>query len=251
MLKDFLQLNSLKGLLVGDFCKDIFIYGKCERLSPEAPVPVFCETSRVETDGMAGNVRNNFQQFTNSFDFIFSGEECMKTRFIEQNSNQHILRVDEDTGFHEVSLPLDLQQYDYYIISDYCKGSITDKVILKLLAQKKIVFVDSKRKDLSIFGNSIIKINQKEQKECKAVNQENLIVTLGSRGARWRDMVFETEKVEVRDVSGAGDTFFASFIAKFLVTNSFSQSIQFANKCSTSVVRKSGTSTVNLSEILV
>lgn len=250
MLMDFLQLNNLRGLLVGDFCKDIFIYGKCDRLSPEAPVPVFCETRRVATEGMAGNVKNNFQQFTDSFDFIFSGENCVKTRFIEQSSNQHILRVDEESGFHEIRLPDNLQQYDYYIISDYCKGSITDNVILEILKQKKLVFVDSKRKDLSIFDKSIIKINKKEKLECKAVNEENLIVTLGSQGASWKNTIFETEKVEVRDVSGAGDTFFASFIAKFLSTNSFSKSIQFANKCSTSVVRKSGTSTVNLSEIL-
>ena len=121
---------------------------------------------------------------------------------------------------------------------------------MEILKQKKLVFVDSKRKDLSIFDKSIIKINKKEKLECKAVNEGNLIVTLGSQGASWRNTIFETEKVEVRDVSGAGDTFFASFIAKFLTTNSFSKSIQFANKCSTSVVRKSGTSTVNLSEIL-
>ena len=251
MLKDFLQLNNLRGLLVGDFCKDIFIYGKCERLSPEAPVPVFCETKRLETDGMAGNVKNNLLQFTNSFDFISSGELCTKTRFVEQKSNQHILRVDREPSFAEIELPANLEQYDYYIVSDYCKGSITDDVILNLLKQGKTVFVDSKRKDLSIFKKSIIKINEKERKECKAVDSENLIVTLGSNGAYWKGEVFPSQKVEVRDVSGAGDTFFASFIAKFLVTNDFPESIRFANKCATSVVKKSGTSIVDLSEVLV
>jgi len=113
------------------------------------------------------------------------------------------------------------------------------------------MFIDSKRKDLSIFKKSIIKINEKERIDCKAVDSENLIVTLGSNGACWKDEVFPSEKVEVRDVSGAGDTFFASFVAKFLVTNHFPESIRFANKCAASVVKKSGTSIVDLSEVLV
>ena len=31
-------------LVIGDSCKDVFIYGDIERISPEAPVPVFKPT---------------------------------------------------------------------------------------------------------------------------------------------------------------------------------------------------------------
>lgn len=32
--------EKIKVLVIGDGCLDIFRYGKCERLSPEAPVPI-------------------------------------------------------------------------------------------------------------------------------------------------------------------------------------------------------------------
>ena len=32
--------EKTKVLVIGDGCKDVFQYGKCERLSPEAPVPI-------------------------------------------------------------------------------------------------------------------------------------------------------------------------------------------------------------------
>ena len=31
----------MKVLVVGDSCKDVVVYGDIERISPEAPVPVF------------------------------------------------------------------------------------------------------------------------------------------------------------------------------------------------------------------
>ena len=33
--------NINKILVIGDSCTDIFIYGECNRICPEAPVPVF------------------------------------------------------------------------------------------------------------------------------------------------------------------------------------------------------------------
>ena len=38
-------------LIVGDSCKDVFIYGDITRLSPEAPVPVFNPRRTIENDG--------------------------------------------------------------------------------------------------------------------------------------------------------------------------------------------------------
>ena len=250
MLKDFLQLNNLRGLIMGDYCTDVFVYGSCDRLSPEAPVPVFLESNRIVMDGMAGNVKNNFAQFTDNFDFIYSGEGTEKIRYVDKRSNQQLLRIDKEIDFCELKIPNNLNQYDYFIVSDYCKGSITDKVINVITKTNKPVFVDSKRKDLNVFKDSIIKINEKESKECDISDKNNLVITLGSKGAIWKNKLFETEKVEVRDVSGAGDTFFACFVAKYLCTKSFESSIKFANICASSVVKKSGTSVINLKEII-
>ena len=40
-------------LVVGDSCEDVFVYGKVNRLTPEAPVPVFNPTVTKTNDGMA------------------------------------------------------------------------------------------------------------------------------------------------------------------------------------------------------
>ena len=57
----------------------------------------------------------------------------------------------------------------------------------------------------------IIKINEEEYGKLlnKGVSND-IIVTLGSRGARWRQQEFPTYQVEVFDVSGAGDTVIAT-----------------------------------------
>ena len=49
----------MKFLVIGDSCTDIFIYGKCERICPEAPVPVFTPTGATRNGGMAKNVQAN------------------------------------------------------------------------------------------------------------------------------------------------------------------------------------------------
>ena len=42
------QQKQLKVLLIGDSCTDEYVYGSCERLNPEAPVPIL-KFNRKET----------------------------------------------------------------------------------------------------------------------------------------------------------------------------------------------------------
>ena len=51
----------MKVLIIGDSCKDVFVYGHIERLTPEAPVPVFNPNRELSNDGMAKNVANNLE----------------------------------------------------------------------------------------------------------------------------------------------------------------------------------------------
>ena len=48
-------------LLIGDSCVDVWAYGSCNRLSPEAPVPVINPTHQTENGGMAKNVVSNLE----------------------------------------------------------------------------------------------------------------------------------------------------------------------------------------------
>ena len=51
----------MKILVIGESCRDVFIYGACDRLAPEAPVPVFNPLRTVENGGMARNVYKNLE----------------------------------------------------------------------------------------------------------------------------------------------------------------------------------------------
>ena len=57
-------------LLLGETCKDEYVYGTVERISPEAPVPVFDYERTEVKPGMAGNVYHNLKAFGCSVDFI-------------------------------------------------------------------------------------------------------------------------------------------------------------------------------------
>ena len=65
-------------------------------------------------------------------------------------------------------------------------------------------------------------------------------------GAQFNDIIYPSPNPqETIDVSGAGDTFTASFILKYFETKNTYQSIEFANKMSSIVVSKRGVATPN------
>ena len=87
----------MKILVIGESCKDVFNYGRCTRLCPEAPVPVFNPIRTVENPGMAMNVQRNIQALgadanihTNS-----NWQNITKTRFIDLRSNHMFMRLDQ------------------------------------------------------------------------------------------------------------------------------------------------------------
>jgi sugar/nucleoside kinase (ribokinase family) len=51
-------------------------------------------------------------------------------------------------------------------------------------------------------------------------------------------------KAEVKDTSGAGDSFMAALCIKFLETKDIYESIKFANSCASEVVRHRGVTTI-------
>ena len=78
---------------------------------------------------------------------------------------------------------------------------------------------------------------------------EKVITTLGSKGAQYKGVIYPVEEVDVRDTSGAGDTFLAGFVYQYLENKSVKDAIKFANKCSTQIVQKKGTAKINLKEL--
>ena len=56
--------------------------------------------------------------------------------------------------------------------------------------------------------------------------------------------IYPTEDVEVKDISGAGDTFLAGLVVECVRTNDIIKAINFAQECTKIVVQKHGVSTV-------
>ena len=242
-----------KILVIGDSCTDIFIYGDIQRISPEAPVPVFNPLNSVENGGMAYNVFNNLKSLNADADIITNPNDIKKIRYVDTRSNQMCLRVDEHDYCDRVDgdLLTQLHEYDVIVISDYCKGFLSEEDIKFICNNYKNVFVDTKK----LLGNwvqnaKIIKINSLEYKKNHDIIpnypqlEDKLIVTLGKNGCKYKDKLFSTKEVPVKDVSGAGDTFLAALVVEYLKTNDIEKAINFAQDCTTKVVQKHGVATI-------
>ena len=148
-----------------------------------------------------------------------------------------------------------IDKIDAIIVSDYCKGFLEESDIEHICKYNKNVFVDTKKKlGKWIKDADFIKINELEYKKNHELLsdkgfEEKLIVTLGSKGCRYKDKVFNVKEVPVKDVSGAGDTFIAGLVRGYLDTNNIESAIEFAQKCTTHVVQKHGVATVTLKEL--
>ena len=88
----------MKVLVIGDSCKDKFIYGKCERICPEAPVPVFNPVNQVTNGGMTKNVFSNLKSLAPNWDInlVTNEDSISKTRLVDIKTNQMLLRIDDN-----------------------------------------------------------------------------------------------------------------------------------------------------------
>jgi len=254
----------VKILVVGDSCKDVFIYGDIKRLTPEAPVPVFNPRGTVENDGMAKNVVNNVDALDSTVYLITNKNSIRKVRYVDHKSNQLVLRVDEhdycdridsptllSISNNKCNLPMSgIVEVDAIIISDYCKGFLEDDDIKWICDNNKNVFVDTKKKLGSWIDNvDYLKINSLEYEENKDFLQGNdiinkTIITKGNEGCLFQDKSYSTEDVQVKDISGAGDTFVAGLTVEYVRSKDIIKAIDFAQKCATLVVQKHGVATV-------
>jgi len=250
------QPKKFKVLLIGDVGIDEYQYGIVDRLSPEAPVPVFKPTYKETKPGMAANVESNLEALGLEV-IIIGSEKSVKTRLIDERSKQHIARIDNDVILDK-SLPIDvinpeLLKVDAIVISDYNKGLVSYELVEGLRkAYSGPIFIDTKKTDLKRFDGCFVKINESEFNKLKSYN-DHLIVTLGKEGAMLKqnnvELVHECVNVEVTDVCGAGDTFLSALVYNYLNTHNINDAIQFANKAASITVQHLGVYAPTLEEI--
>lgn len=236
--------------MIGDDCVDEYQYGTVERLSPEAPVPVFRYDHNITMPGMAANVRKNLEALGCQVIYLH-GATSHKTRLIDVRSRQHIVRIDDDQISEPLvyeHIPYDLTEADAIVISDYDKGCVSYGLIEKIIATGVPVFIDTKKTDLARFEGAWVKINNLEyglvKTECT-----NLIVTLGSEGARYQGRLYPAADIEVVDICGAGDTFLAALTYEYLQTKKINPAIEFAIRASAVTVQHHGVYAPRLEEI--
>lgn len=171
----FKSFNNLNVLVIGDVMIDSYLWGKVNRISPEAPVPIVAVSKKERRLGGAANVALNIQALGANpilcsvvgvdyeglafLDLLRAQKlsqkgilklrdriTTVKTRVI--GNNAQLLRVDEEV--EEDIDPSDVQQLltlisyiinhdkiDVIIFEDYNKGLITSKLVSKVVELAK------------------------------------------------------------------------------------------------------------------
>lgn len=165
--KIFDSFDKLNVLIIGDVMVDAYVWGKVDRISPEAPVPIVSCVNRESRLGGAANVALNIKsmganpilcsvvgnddkgkEFLNLLTAIQQEQSgivisdhrrtTVKTRFI--SDNQHLIRVDEEDT-HELANEIEMEFINHIkklieknnihaiVFEDYDKGVITKSLI--------------------------------------------------------------------------------------------------------------------------
>lgn len=196
------RFSHLRILVLGDFMVDQFIWGRVDRISPEAPVPVVDVDHETFSLGGAGNVVMNVRALgahviplgvigldlmgekaaellgergiTSAYLLKSRRPTTLKTRIVAHQ--QQVARVDREqralidqeleSALAAEFLKL-LDQVDCVIVSDYAKGAITPDLLKQVLPEAKrkgkLVCLDPKiRYFPSYTPVSVITPNQSE-----------------------------------------------------------------------------------------
>lgn len=245
--------KQLKILLLGDSCYDYYHYGRVNRISPEAPIPVFDLEYVTKKLGMASNVYDNLKALGADIHIVTSFSEN-KRRYIDLKSGQQLLRVDEKISaeVYEDAEALLYSDYDALVISDYDKGFLSYEKIEEIIDRFNHgpIFIDTKKRDLERFSGAYVKINELEYSRATSHSPYySTIVTRGGKDVLWKNRSYFPPKVDVHDVCGAGDTFLAALAFELLRKKDMEAAILFAMKAAAITVQKIGVYAPTLKEI--
>jgi D-beta-D-heptose 7-phosphate kinase/D-beta-D-heptose 1-phosphate adenosyltransferase len=165
----FAQASKVRALVIGDLMLDEYLWGKAERISPEAPVQVVDVLREDLRLGGAGNVVNNlialgcqvsvcsvigeddnavvlrqvFGDMGVATDAVFADPERRtgkKTRVIA--AHQQIVRIDRESK-EEIGAALESRiiaflekngaDFQVFVVSDYLKGVLTCRVLKSII----------------------------------------------------------------------------------------------------------------------
>ena len=170
--KLFSSFSQIKVAVIGDVMLDTYWWGKVDRISPEAPVPIVAVSKREERIGGAGNVALNiralgasvsvisvvgmdaeadqlkklFQNNRIDTDYLVNSSERITTNKIRIiGRNQQMMRLDAEITHSvskkdEAALIASFEKYiqqekpGIAILEDYNKGVLSETVIEKIIS---------------------------------------------------------------------------------------------------------------------
>jgi sugar/nucleoside kinase (ribokinase family) len=127
---------------------------------------------------------------------------------------------------------------------------LTEEDIDEISLHNFNIFLDTKK----ILGDwckhvSYIKINHVEYDRTKHTINEigiynQMIITRSDEGCEYKNILYPVERVNCKDMSGAGDTFISGLVCEWVRTKNITDAINFAQECATKVVQKLGVCTI-------
>jgi D-beta-D-heptose 7-phosphate kinase/D-beta-D-heptose 1-phosphate adenosyltransferase len=235
----------------------------------------------------AENLKNLLFDINISTRFLYVQKNrisSVKTRIV--SSNQQIIRYDYESDEAIKSATQEkilntlkkiISDYKIILLSDYSKGVLTKNLtqsIIKIAKKNNVkVLIDPKSSDYSKYkGAFLLTPNKKEASEATSIeihNESSLIkaikklkseyllnisiITLSENGIAAYDdklSIYPTISQEVFDVTGAGDTVIASIGFALACGLNINSAIKFSNVAAGVVVKKFGSSTATIDEII-
>ena len=239
-------------LVLGDIIIDKYVYGTSTRLSPEAPVPIVTHQRSVETQGGAGLVYNNLKNLGVNVDlFDYDFPKSTKTRVL--CDGHYVTRIDDDiiadsNDIFDKITAQDWSEYEYVILSDYNKGTLeyAKDIIEHFNSFGCKVIVDPKRDCSNYEGAWLVKPNFTEYTKFNFNTWKGNIITTNAdkdviAKINDKEYIVPVDKVEVSDVTGAGDCFIAGFVYGLTKNYDYKKCVETAIKGSTESVKHVGT----------
>ena len=254
------QFRGVRALVVGDMMLDLYTFGRIERISPEAPVPVFVPEREEERPGGAANVIANLAALGCTATLSGLGDlRTIKHRLFV--GHHQVFRIDTDVfrnpnkeTIDHLAEQIEAANFDVVVLSDYAKGWVTPVMARKVITAANQIgvptVVDPKGKHWEKYrGATVICPNQAEwalagfEQRCG----NYLLIKRGQEGLALRQQGssaedrFSARAKHVYDVTGAGDTVVAVVAACLAVGASMVDAAILANHAASFVVGEVGT----------
>jgi D-beta-D-heptose 7-phosphate kinase/D-beta-D-heptose 1-phosphate adenosyltransferase len=216
------QFKGVRVLVVGDAIIDHYHFGRIDRISPEAPVPIFVEdpTKVQMRRGGADNVAHQLEALGCTVTTVFSPRRSVKHRYLV--GHYQVFRIDEDACGPDTDMPSFRDgTFDVVVVSDYGKGFLSPLLcrrVMRFATQAAIpVVVDPKGPDWGKYRDAtVVCPNQREFDQWnRQSTPDNLILKRGEQGLDVIEYVkgrtpedchhVPAQARQVYDVTGAGD----------------------------------------------